>query len=280
MLWIVLGLIGLGAVLLMLNDSAGTTFGLDNDAFSRLIWLGAFALVIGAGVLRSGRSLGAATRQLGGWVLIVLALIAGYQYRYELQDVASRVTAGLVPGSPLALGEQDGRATVSLDKGAGGHFAPASSSTPARQGHGGHGATTLSDGQDARGRHRRFALTIQCRRHRQRKPRAAAVRVRELSVAIEARDVTVLARPPHVAAEPARHELHRLAVGLRRAWRPHDPARLSFVRPLPRRRAGPAPRRPRATLRDPPPALSHRWTGSAASAAPRAGHGPAQPCDG
>jgi aspartyl protease family protein len=52
----------------------------------------------------------------------VLVLIAGYQYRYELQDVASRVTAGLVPGSPLALGLEDGRATVSLDKADNGHF--------------------------------------------------------------------------------------------------------------------------------------------------------------
>jgi aspartyl protease family protein len=32
------------------------------------------------------------------------------------------VTAGLIPGSPLALGEQDGRATVTLDKGSSGHF--------------------------------------------------------------------------------------------------------------------------------------------------------------
>ena len=28
------------------------------------------------------------------WLLVVLVLVAGYQYRYELQDVASRVTAG------------------------------------------------------------------------------------------------------------------------------------------------------------------------------------------
>jgi aspartyl protease family protein len=61
-------------------------------------------------------------RNLGAWAAIVLALIAGYQYRYELQDVASRVTAGLVPGSPLALGIEDGHATVTLDKADNGHF--------------------------------------------------------------------------------------------------------------------------------------------------------------
>lgn len=61
-------------------------------------------------------------RNLGAWVAIVLTLIAGYQYRYELQDVASRVTAGLVPGSPLALGVDDGHATVMLNKADNGHF--------------------------------------------------------------------------------------------------------------------------------------------------------------
>lgn len=114
--------IGLGVVLLMLNDSAGSTFGVENYDFSRLVWLGALVALIGAGLLRSGRPLGTMARSLGTWAAIVLALIAGYQYRYELQDFASRVTAGLVPGSPLALGLEDGHATVTLDKAGNGHF--------------------------------------------------------------------------------------------------------------------------------------------------------------
>ncbi|TIR32709.1 MAG: TIGR02281 family clan AA aspartic protease [Mesorhizobium sp.] len=120
--WVLMILIGLGVVLLMLNDSAGSTFGVENYDFSRLIWLGALVALIGAGLLRSGRPLGAMARNLGTWAVIVLALIAGYQYRYELQDFASRVTAGLVPGSPLALGLEDGHATVTLDKAGNGHF--------------------------------------------------------------------------------------------------------------------------------------------------------------
>lgn len=120
--WVLMILIGVGVVLLMLNDSAGSTFGVENDDFSRLIWLGALVALIGAGLLRSGRPLGTMARSLGTWAVIVLALIAGYQYRYELQDFASRVTAGLVPGSPLVLGLEDGRATVTLDKAGNGHF--------------------------------------------------------------------------------------------------------------------------------------------------------------
>ncbi|CAN7728440.1 TIGR02281 family clan AA aspartic protease [Mesorhizobium sp. LjNodule214] len=120
--WIVMVVIGAGLILLMINDSAGSTFGVENYDFSRLIWLGAIAALIGAGLIRSGRSLGDMARNLGTWAVIALALIAGYQYRYELQDIASRVTAGFVPGSPLALGVEDGHATVTLDKADTGHF--------------------------------------------------------------------------------------------------------------------------------------------------------------
>lgn len=120
--WIVMAVIGIGVVLLMVNNNAGRTFGMANDDFGRLIWLGTIGAVIGAGLLRSGNAFGGMGRSLGAWLLILIALVGGYQYRYELQDIASRVTAGLIPGSPLMVGEEDGRATVTLDKAANGHF--------------------------------------------------------------------------------------------------------------------------------------------------------------
>ena len=43
LLWFVLGVIGAAVVLLMLNDSAGYTIGLENGDFSRLVWLGLLA---------------------------------------------------------------------------------------------------------------------------------------------------------------------------------------------------------------------------------------------
>lgn len=121
-LWIIMGVIGLALILLIFNNEAGATFGMANDDFGQLVWLGVFGAVIAAGVLRSGRPLGTALRQFGGWVAIVLVLIAGYQYRYELQDFGNRISAGLVPGSPLALGSDDGRPTVTLQKASNGHF--------------------------------------------------------------------------------------------------------------------------------------------------------------
>lgn len=120
--WIVFAVLGGGLLLLLLNHKSGETFGLTNDAFGRLVYVGAILLVVGAGLLRRRTGWGDIARNLGLWVLVVLVLVAGYQYRYELQDVASRVTAGLVPGSPMSALDGDGRATVTLDKLPNGHF--------------------------------------------------------------------------------------------------------------------------------------------------------------
>jgi aspartyl protease family protein len=56
------------------------------------------------------------------WAAIVLVLMGGYQYRYELQDIASRLTAGLIPGSPISMRDEDGRAAVMLERMSSGHF--------------------------------------------------------------------------------------------------------------------------------------------------------------
>ena len=55
-------------------------------------------------------------------MLVILVLMVGYEYRYELQDVASRVSGDLVPGSPLSIADGDGRAIVTLQKRLDGHF--------------------------------------------------------------------------------------------------------------------------------------------------------------
>jgi aspartyl protease family protein len=122
LLWITLTIIGGGLVLLILNHSDGETFGIENNAFASTLYYGVWALVVGAALLGSGMRLGSIARNIAVWLLVLLALVAGYQYRYELQDVASRVTAGLVPGSPLSIRDGDGVQTVVLEKLSNGHF--------------------------------------------------------------------------------------------------------------------------------------------------------------
>ncbi len=120
--WIAMIVIVGGLVLLVINHDAGTVMGIGNESFASMIQLGALALVIGAGVVFSRTSWGGSVKMIAGWLLVFLVFLAGYQYRYELQDVANRVTVGLVPGSPLSMSFSDDDAVVRLDMLANGHF--------------------------------------------------------------------------------------------------------------------------------------------------------------
>jgi aspartyl protease family protein len=107
---------------LVASDSSGEVLGMSTDRFGSLVYLAALAAVIGAGILFSGQRFGQTVRTLAVWLLVILALMAGYEYRYELQDVASRVSGGRIPGSPLSVTDGDGRAIVTLQKRMDGHF--------------------------------------------------------------------------------------------------------------------------------------------------------------
>jgi len=116
--WLVLAALVAGFVFLVATQEPG--FGGQGDRYARIIGLSVLGTVIAVGILGSRRRLGAVARGLSAWAAIILAVMAGYQYRYELQDILSRVTAGLVPGSPLSV-SADGNA-VSLLKAGNGHF--------------------------------------------------------------------------------------------------------------------------------------------------------------
>ncbi|MCC2687875.1 MAG: clan aspartic protease [Rhizobiaceae bacterium] len=120
--YIILAILGGGLVMLLVADTSGTMSDLETGRFANLVYLGALATAIAAGILVSRQRFGDMARTLALWLLIVLVLMAGYEYRYELQDVASRVSGGLITGSPLSA-EANGRATVTLRKRFDGHFA-------------------------------------------------------------------------------------------------------------------------------------------------------------
>ncbi|MEX0344383.1 MAG: TIGR02281 family clan AA aspartic protease [Rhizobiaceae bacterium] len=119
--WIIMAALGAGLILLVVNHDSGTTLGLQNEAFAETLYMGVWGIVLGAALLGSRIPFGDAARSLAIWLAIALVLMAGYQYRYELQDIASRVTAGLIPGSPMSISDGDGIA-VMLDKRSSGHF--------------------------------------------------------------------------------------------------------------------------------------------------------------
>ena len=122
LLWFLLGAIGVALILLVANNDAGSTFGIGNEKFGHGVYLALWGLVIAAGVVGSRRLMGNAARDLAIWIAVAFVLVAGFQYRYELQDVAYRVTAGLVPGSPLSSVDGKGRSVVTLQNLDNGHF--------------------------------------------------------------------------------------------------------------------------------------------------------------
>lgn len=121
-LTVVLLILGVGLALLIFNHDSGSTLGIDNDRFGSLVALGAIAAMFAAGILQSRRHLGESARQIAIWFLVTLVLVTGYVYRYDLEAIASRVTAGLIPGRATVFTDNEGMQEVVLHKSIGGHF--------------------------------------------------------------------------------------------------------------------------------------------------------------
>jgi aspartyl protease family protein len=119
---LVLAILGFGLAVLVFNHDSGQSFGMDNEEFSQFVRLLPLAALLSVGILASRRSLGQSARQLAIWLLIVLALVTGYLYRMELQAIADRLVAGLVPGRAVVITTSDGQTEVILHKSLGGHF--------------------------------------------------------------------------------------------------------------------------------------------------------------
>ncbi|OCP10224.1 MULTISPECIES: TIGR02281 family clan AA aspartic protease [unclassified Ensifer] len=119
---ILLSILAIGLILLIINHDAGRTMGLANDDFGQLVSLAAIATLLGAGILQSRRRFGEGLRQVAIWLLIVLALISAYVYRFELQGFGNRLLAGLVPGRATVITDSEGRKEVVLQKMLNGHF--------------------------------------------------------------------------------------------------------------------------------------------------------------
>lgn len=107
--WIVMGVLGVGLVILVFNDSAGQTAGVDNYDVARFVQLGALALVFGAAAFARGRPPGHTLRQLAVWLVIFLAVMVGYQFAEQ---------SGWLPGQPSPSQEEPASTTAALVVGA------------------------------------------------------------------------------------------------------------------------------------------------------------------
>lgn len=121
-LLILLSILAIGLLLLIVNHDVGRTFGLANDDFGQLVSLGAIATLLSAGIWQSRRRFGEGARQAAIWLLIVLALVSAYVYRFEFQGFGNRVLSGLMPGRATVITDSEGRQEVVLQKMINGHF--------------------------------------------------------------------------------------------------------------------------------------------------------------
>ena len=72
--WFVMGAIGFGLVLLIVNHDSGRTLGLPNDAFAHVLYTGVWGAVIVASMVGTGLKFGDMIRQGLIWVVIMLGL--------------------------------------------------------------------------------------------------------------------------------------------------------------------------------------------------------------
>ena len=122
LLWVLSAVTGGGALLLILNHDSGSVFGIAQNDFASLIFYGLWGLLVGAAILPRPGQWREAARNAIAWLAIILVLMAVYLYRFELQDIASRISAGIIPGSPISASSKDGRQQVSLLRTDDGHY--------------------------------------------------------------------------------------------------------------------------------------------------------------
>ncbi|CAN7310224.1 TIGR02281 family clan AA aspartic protease [Rhizobium rhizogenes] len=119
---IALAIIGIGLAFLLFNNNSGTTFGLPNDDFARIVYLLPLSLMMAAGIWASRQTVSQSLRNLLIWLVIIMALATAYVYRRDAQDVGGRLFAGLVPGHAVVVTTSEGGQEVILHKLSNGHF--------------------------------------------------------------------------------------------------------------------------------------------------------------
>jgi len=115
--WIVLALV-LAVLVLLARHTEGLTGALSSGEMASLVYKIGLVVLAGGAVLAMFRqNFSQALTQAMIWVVIGLALVLGYTYRFELYDVGDRVMVELMPGRAVSHGH-----TVELARAGTGDF--------------------------------------------------------------------------------------------------------------------------------------------------------------
>jgi aspartyl protease family protein len=101
----------MGAALLIASQGDTTIAGLTPEEFASVTALSALALLAAGWIIHEfrGRWMHGVSALLS-WVAIALGLVGFYSYRYELQEVATRLLGEIAPGRPVV--SANGEVTV------------------------------------------------------------------------------------------------------------------------------------------------------------------------
>jgi aspartyl protease family protein len=115
----IIGLLAaIGTLVVLVARHGGAVTGLDGHDQLSLVYKIGILILVGSVALRMFRDrFGEAIQAALMWVVVALALVAGYTYRFELNDVGDRIMAELVPGHAAARGR-----TVELARAGTGEF--------------------------------------------------------------------------------------------------------------------------------------------------------------
>jgi aspartyl protease family protein len=109
---IMLVMILLAGLILLVFGQQDAIFGLRPDDFGSLAWRGAWMVVLfGSLLYRFRGKFFRALQALAAWCVILILLVNGYFYRFDLGDMVSHFLGGINPG--LAISDSSGNVTVS-----------------------------------------------------------------------------------------------------------------------------------------------------------------------
>jgi aspartyl protease family protein len=94
------GLVAAAALALAMSPTDSALLGLDHEQFARLVYGGTIAFILlGSLLWRYQGRLGEAVADFVFWVTLLVVLVAGYSYRFELAALADRIVSELMPGA-------------------------------------------------------------------------------------------------------------------------------------------------------------------------------------
>lgn len=119
---LVLGGMGVIAILFLVRGGVGSIPGLDGDGIAQIAYMSFWGALVGSALMVRPEGIGQTLRQAVLWLGIFLMVMAGYSWRYELQDLANSISGGVVGPSPLSDQGLEDRRKLELVRDTSRHF--------------------------------------------------------------------------------------------------------------------------------------------------------------